>query len=195
MIKHMTVTDALAAADLAASQGSGADVEEALWHLAEAVRAGLAPLPDGMAEAMAADAERAARTMAPPVPGITRNGGYTVRSVIHMHDAVPGLLAEYLVACDDERGYWVTWHAYVMDGARAGRLTYDGGNYFQSLGGVGANRQAALADLAVRAGTMSGPSGVAARIAREVTRYHSALSPVPAEDRRMAARLLKWASR
>lgn len=150
MIKHMTVTDALAAADRLVADPSEAVREDALWNLAEAVRAELAPVPD-TAE-LAAEAERAARTMAPPVPGVTRNAGYTVRAVIHMADAEPGSLAWWLVAAEDAgRDAWVTWNAYAQDGPRAGQLSYDAGHYFHTPDAA-RNRSAALRSLARRAG-------------------------------------------
>jgi hypothetical protein len=93
-----------------------------LYHeLEDAVRAQLAPLPEGEAERTTAEAEHTARTMAPPVPGVTRNAGYTVQAVYHVHDAERGLLEQWVVACEDaERGTWVTWNAYRQNG----RLTY-----------------------------------------------------------------------
>jgi hypothetical protein len=150
-----------------------------LYHeLEDTLRAQLASLPEGAAGRMAAEADRAARTMAPPVPGVSQNSGYTVRAVIHMHDAEPGLLEQWVVACQGSSGEWVTWNAY----SQGGRLAYEAGNYFGSTG-ERANRRAALADLAIRAGTMS---DVGLRIAHEVTRYHDI------EDRRMASRLRRW---
>ena len=92
-------------ADLAnftvASSGARAVV---LYHeLEDAVRAQLAPLPEGEADAMAAEAERAARTMAPPVPGVTSHNGYTVRAVIYDHAHADG----YLEACGKSTGVHV----------------------------------------------------------------------------------------
>jgi hypothetical protein len=161
-----------------------------LYHeLEDTLRAQLASLPEGAAGRMAAEADRAARTMAPPVPGVSQNSGYTVRAVIHMHDAERGLLANWSVAGENpETGAWVTWNAYMQDGTRAGKLSYDGGHYFNAVSGPSGlaradNRRRALADLAIRAGTMS---DVGLRIANEVTRYHDI------EDRRMASRLRRW---
>jgi hypothetical protein len=186
------VADALAGVDAAQGNDAGqfglGPVRElaALRDLAEAVRAELTRPSDSAA--MAAEADRDARTMAPPVPGVTVNAGYTVRAVIHMHDAVPGLLAEWLVACENERGEWAAWHAYMQDGPQAGRLSYDGGHYFQHPAGTRVNRTDALADLAVRAGTVH---AVAERIAATIEGNTYAA----AEDKRMAARLRKYFTR
>jgi len=181
-------------ADLAdftvASSGARAVV---LYHeLEDAVRAQLAPLPEGEADAMAAEAERAARTMAPPVPGVTSHNGYTVRAVIYDHAHADGYLEAWRVAGEDPEGRWVTWNAYAGDpsGSQAGRLSYDTGSYFGSPDPA-LNRTRALADLAVRAGILA---GVARRIADEIlSRPGTALFPVPAEDTRMARRLRAWA--
>lgn len=159
-----------------------------LYHeLEDTIRAQLAPLPEGEAERLAELAERTARTVPPPVPGVTRHNGYTFSAVIHMHDRKPGLLAAWLVAGGDERGHWVTWNAYDQDG----RLTYGLGHYFDGPDAKD-NRSRALADLAVRAGTMS---RVGLAIADEITRYHRETGPYTSserEDRRMASRLRKW---
>jgi hypothetical protein len=192
----MTVTDALAAYMNLPAGGPGTeqmtsirvDALDALYALRQAVHAELAPLPEGETTAMAAQAEAAARTMAPPVPGVTVNAGYTVRAVIHMHDAVPGLLAAWLVAAEDEHGAWVTWNAYMRDGSHAGQLSYDAGHYFQHPVGAKVNRIDALADLAVRAGTVH---VVAERIAATIEGYAYAAK----EDRRMAARLRRYFAR
>lgn len=162
-------------------------------HLADAVRAELAPLPAGEAGRMAAEAERAARTMAPPVPGVTQNTGYTVRAVIHVHDAKPGLLAAWVVACEDAgRGTWVTWDAYCQDGKQAGFLAYNDGHYFNSPARAcrdGLNRQRALADLAARAGLMP---EVAQLIADEMS---GTARTAAAEDRRAARRIRAFFAR
>lgn len=172
--------------------------DEFYRELELAVRAQLAPLPEGETGQMAAEAEHDSRTMAPPVPGVTRNAGYTVRAVIHAHDAERGLLANWSVAGENpETGAWVTWNAYMQDGTRAGKLSYDGGHYFNAVSGPSGlaradNRRRALADLAIRAGTMS---DVGLRIAHEITRYHDVTGPYTSgerEDRRMASRLRKW---
>lgn len=121
---------------------------EALRLLADAVRAELAPLPEGEAERMAAEADRDARTMAPPVPGVTQNAGYTIRDVIYANPAGSGLLESWYVTAENAgRGAWVTWVAYAMDGRNAGRLAYTWGHY----NGL-TTRAAALRDLASRAG-------------------------------------------
>lgn len=157
-----------------------------------------AGVPENIADELAAEAEHDSRTMAPPVPGVTRNAGYTVRAVIHAHDAERGLLANWSVAGENpETGAWVTWNAYMQDGTRAGKLSYDGGHYFNAVSGPSGlaradNRRRALADLAIRAGTMS---DVGLRIAHEITRYHDVTGPYTSgerEDRRMASRLRKW---
>ena len=158
-----------------------------LYHeLEDAVRAALTPVRGGT-DALAAQAERNARTMAPPVPGVTRNAGYTVRAVIHAHDAERGLLAAWWVAGEDpERGAWVTWNAYELDGSRAGRLSYDAGHYFTTMDPE-VNKRRALADLAVRAGLMS---TIALRIADEITQHEErAPDPAPPAARRAASYL------
>lgn len=162
-----------------------------------AVRAQLAPLPEGEADRLAEAAERDARTMAPPVPGVTANAGYTIRAVLPGHPASDGLLASWYVACEAESisGAWVTWTAYALDHpGREGYLSYDAGHYYDGPDPAD-NRDRALSDLAIRAGLMS---GVGLRIAEEVTRYHDLTAPFTtgqAEDRRMAARLRKWCGR
>jgi hypothetical protein len=133
--------------------------------------------------------------MAPPVPGVTRNAGYVVRAVIHAHDAVPGLLAAWWVACESDNGAWVTWNAYMRDGTEAGQLAYDGGHYFTGPGHLDHralhdgyspdNKQAALTDLAIRAGLMR---PVALRVADEIDAWTYA----EPEDRRMASRLRRY---
>lgn len=160
-----------------------------LYHeLEDVLRARLVPLPESETERLAAQAGRDARTMAPPVPNVTQHSGYTVRAVINHNPKVPGLLEAWWVALENpERGAWVTWNAYAGDpaGSQPGRLSYDGGHYFGSPDPQ-ANKKAAYADLAVRAGTMA---GVAILIAQDVLSYDS--SP---ENRRMASRLRKWAA-
>jgi hypothetical protein len=134
--------------------------------------------------------------MAPPVPGVTVNAGYTIRAVLPGHPAGDGLLESWWVAAEQD-GLWVTWEAYRLDGSQAGRLAYNAGSYFQSPTRAcreGLNQTRALGDLAVRAGLMS---EMAARIANEVTRYHAVTGPYTTgerEDRRMASRLRKWAA-
>lgn len=174
-----------------------------LYHeLEDALRARLVPLPEGEAERLAEAAERAARTMAPPVPGVTANAGYTVRAVICLHPHQNGLLESWAVACEDpERGVWATWTAYALDHpGRIGQLAYDTGHYFDMVSGPSGlgradNKRRALADLAIRAGLMS---EIGLRIADEITRYHDLTGPYTTgrtEDRRMARRLRKWCSR
>jgi hypothetical protein len=168
----------------------------AIATLASTVRDKIRPLPEGEAERLAAQAERDARTMAPPVPGVTVNAGHTVRAVLPGHPAGSGLLESWWVAAELDR-LWVTWEAYRLDGSQAGRLAYNAGHYFQSPTRAcreGLNRTRALGDLAVRAGLMP---EMAARIADEVTRYHAVTGPYTTgerEDRRMASRLRKWAA-
>jgi len=135
-----------------------------------------------------------AALLARPIPDVTRNASYTVRAVMSGHPAEPGLLASWWVAAEsDADNQWVTWEAYALDGSQAGRLGFNAGHYF---GGPdqAVNKRGALADLAVRAGTMP---EMAHRIADEVMRYAGNVnSPAVApEDKRMANRLRKWASR
>jgi hypothetical protein len=168
--------------------------DEFYLELETAVRAGLAPLPEGETGRMAAEADRAARTMAPPAPDVTRNVGYTVRAVMPGHPAGSGLLASWWVAAENTAdSQWVTWEAYALDGSRAGFLAYNAGHYF---GGPdqAVNKRGALADLGIRAGTMPDTALI---IADEVMRYAGNVnSPAVApEDKRMARRLRKWASR
>ena len=161
----------------------------ALTDLAAAVRTQLAPLPEGETERMAAQADRAARTMAPPVPGVTRNAGYIVRAVIHMHPHEDGLLEQWIVAAKDAAGTpnWVTWNAYQRDDSQAGTLAYDGGHYFFSPNPV-VNRRAALADLAERAGLVP---DMAQRIASLIG--NGPLST--AEEKRVARGLRRFSGR
>jgi hypothetical protein len=151
-------------------------------------------VPEGYADELAAEAEHAARTMAPPVPDVTRNAGYTVRAVMPGHPAGNDLLASWWVAAEDiADGGWVTWEAYALNGEQAGQLSYNAGHYFDGTDQA-VNRRGALANLAVRAGTMP---EMAHLIAAEVMRYAGNILPpsVKAEDQRMASRLRKWASR
>lgn len=124
--------------------------DEYYRELELAVRAQLAPLPAGEAEAMAAAAERAARTMAPPVPGVTRNAGYTIRDVIYANPAGGGLLESWWVTGEAGDGRWVTWLAYAQDGTQAGQLAYTWGHY----DGLDSHATA-LRDLADRAGIIT----------------------------------------
>jgi hypothetical protein len=119
-----------------------------------------------------------------PIPGVTRNAGYTVRAVM------PDGEAWWVAAEDPARGDWVTWHCAAGTGDFEGKLGYAWGNYFGSSDHA-ANRQRALADLAARAGTTR---TMAVRIADEITRYHRPpLTPAEREDKRTASRLRKWA--
>jgi len=102
------------------------------------------------ARELAAEAAREARTMAPPVPGITQNAGWTVRAVLPGHDASPGLLRSWWVAAEQDGG-WVTWEAYELDGSQAGKLAYNAGHYYD-MNSPASNRHQALANLAERAG-------------------------------------------
>jgi len=159
-------------------------------ELASTVRAALTPLPAGEADRMAAEADLAARTMAPPMPGVTRHNDYIVRAVIYRNPKVPGLLEAWWVAGEDTvTGHWVTWNAYAGDpaGSQAGRLSYDAGNYFEGTDAAG-NKHRAIGDLAVRAGTMP---EVARRIADEIAKYTYA----EPEDKRMASRLRRYFTR
>ena len=179
-------------ADLAdftvASSGTKAIV---LYHeLEDAVRAALTPLPAGEAGRMAAEADRAARTMAPPMPGVTRHNDYIVRAVIYRNPKVPGLLEAWWVAGEDVMtGHWVTWNAYAGDpaGSQAGRLSYDAGHYFGSTDAA-LNRKQALADLAERAGTMA---DMAERIASTIVNR----TRVTDEEKRTARGLRRFFGR
>lgn len=121
----------------------------------------LAPLPGDADE----PTTEAAQTTAPPVPGITRNNGYTVYAVLGHKPASPGLLESWIVAAADEHGEHVTWNACASDDG-SGRLHYDTGHYHNPGEGAGSE---ALVDLANRAGVFSAltglSSGVAARSA------------------------------
>ena len=173
-----------------------------LYHeLEDALRAELAPLPPEVEAELAAQAERDTRTMAPPVTGVTRHNGYIVRAVICCNPKVPGLLEAWWIAGEDpDNGHWVTWNAYAGDpaGSQAGRLSYDGGHYFDAPSGPSGlaradNKRRALADLAVRAGTTP---EIARRIAAEVTRSHPEHGPwnlTQKRERRLASALRQWA--
>ena len=179
------LTDILA--DLNAARSGTAAIN--LYHeLEDTLNARLAPLPEGEAERMAAEADRAARTMAPPAPDVTRNAGYTVRAVLPGHPAEPGLLESWWVAAEDaDRSAWVTWEAYKMDGTQAGKLAYNAGTYFDTASDPEVNRRRALADLSVRAGLM--PT-VALRIADEMIHGDGrVLDPVQPAARRAASYL------
>lgn len=153
--KTMTTAEALQAYLALPAGGPGtepvttirADALEALYDLRRAVQADLAPLPPDEAEQMARQAEHAARIMAPPVPGVTRNAGFTIRDVIYANPAGGGLLESWYVTGEAEDGRWVTWVAYAQDGSQAGRLAYTWGHY----DGLDSHA-AALRDLADRAG-------------------------------------------
>src|SRR5262249_6225259 len=69
-----------------------------------------------------------------PVPGVTRNAGYTVRAVMPN-----GRDGWYVAAEDADRGTWVTWACAAVDG----ELAYAWGHYFHS-GNQGENRTGAL---------------------------------------------------
>lgn len=125
------------------SNGFGDEVD-ADSIIEEAAQAHLAMLQPQNAGELAAEAEREARTMAPPVPGVTQNAGYTVRAVLPGHDAEPGLLASCYVAAEGPGGAWVTWNAYTRED---GHLSYDAGHYFHGPDA----RRLGLADLAERA--------------------------------------------
>jgi hypothetical protein len=126
----------------------------ALRYLAAAVRAQVAPAPD--ADELAADAERTARTTAPPVPGITENAGFTVYAVLPA-----GFGSWYVAARRDSDGERVTWLAETCPG---GTLAFSNGHYITR--GQSSDDEA-LADLAHRAGVFSAldrlASGMATR--------------------------------
>lgn len=162
-----------------------------LYHeLEDAVRAEFAPLPEGETDELAAQADRAARTMAPPAPDVTQNAGYTVRAVLPGHPAERGLLQSWWVAAERaDDGEWVTWEAYALDHpGKIGTLAYNSGHYFNAVSGPSglgraASKRRALADLAVRAGLTR---EIALRIADEMTRPGH---DTTAEDKRAARRL------
>jgi hypothetical protein len=117
----------------------------ALEILDATVREHLSPARD--ADELAAEAERAARTAAPPVPGVTQNMGYTVFAVLPGDPGGDGRLESWHVAAQDERGETVVWTAYNDDD---GTLHYEGGSYSQDT-----SRDEALAELARRGGVFS----------------------------------------
>lgn len=201
-ITEPTISDALARLDRAwvsivTKLGNG-DSLDAIASLAVAVRDQTRPLPPGKAGRMAREAEHAARTMAPPVPGVTVNPGtgHVVRAAIYLNPRSGGLLESWAVACEHPQdGTWVTWIAYATDRkGHEGTLVYDAGNYCHAPDPA-ANRSRALADLAIRAGVMG---EVGLRIADEIVRYHKLTAPFTTgevEDKRMASRLRKWCRR
>lgn len=137
----------------------------ALRELAETVRAELAPAAD--ADVLAAEAEAAARRMAPPVPGVTRNMGYTVFAVLPGSPAGNGTLASWHVAAQHDTGSTVTWTAYASeDGTNLG---YDGGHYtacYERTAGAQAEARAeALVSLADRASVFGALDELSARSA------------------------------
>jgi hypothetical protein len=142
------IAGALALADQ--SRETGAELI-ALRTPADEVRVRLAPADD--ADALAAEADRIARTTAPPVPGVTANPytGHVVYAVLGHKPASPGTLESWIVAAADEAGEHVTWTAYASDDG-SGRLHYDGGHYHSP--GEGTDSEA-LTDLANRAGIFS----------------------------------------
>ena len=162
----MSVTEALAEVDRASAGGMGQNIA-ALVNLAAAVRA--------------------TRTMASPAPDVTQNAGYTVRAVMPGHPAGNGLLESWYVAAENDNGSWVTWEAHALDGNQAGRLAYNAGHYFTSTDAA-LNRRHALADLAVRAGTMA---DMAERIANTIVNRTRATD----EEKRTARSLRAWAGR
>jgi hypothetical protein len=148
--------EALRLADAALNDPSSADREhEALYRLADAVRNALTPVRGGT-DALAAEADRTARTTAPPVPGVTQHTGHTVYAVLGHKPASPGLLESWIVAAADDRGEHVTWNAYASDDG-SGRLHYDTGHYHYP--GEGTDSEA-LVDLANRAGVFTALTGL-----------------------------------
>jgi hypothetical protein len=139
----------------------------ALRDLAAAVRAALAVPSD--ADELADAADREARSMAPPVPGVTRVGGYVVRALI----TTPGRNTAWFVAAEGDSehstGRWSTWRA---EQDSTGHLLFSCARFFNVRAGLTAadiqadlhnepetwrpdrphNRTAALASLAGRAG-------------------------------------------
>jgi hypothetical protein len=123
---------------------------------------------------------------APPRPDVTSNQGYTIRAVLPGSPATPGLLHSWYVAAQQDDGrQWVTWMAFRLDGSTDGQLGYTAGHYFYEPDAA-ENQRLALGDLAVRAGLMP-------VIARQIAGQVTAWTYAPAEDKRMASRLLKWA--
>ena len=129
-------------------------------------------------------------SQAVPIVDVTVNAGFTIRAVM------PDTPGSWWVAAEDTgRGVWVTWLCAAGTGDFAGTLGFAWGNYFGSPD-PGLNRLRALADLAVRAGTMP---GLAHRIADEILQWHPPaygdLTSDAREDRRMARRLRQGAGR
>jgi hypothetical protein len=96
-----------------------------LESLAAAVRADLEPDPGREAE-LAAEAAEAARTMAPPVPGVTENLGYVMFTVIDGTPGGNGQLRSWYVAGEREDGACAVWTACQRED---GTLSYEGGSY------------------------------------------------------------------
>jgi hypothetical protein len=111
-----------------------------------------------MAFQLAAEAEEAARTSAPPVPGVTRNNGYTVYSVMGVRTNITRRLSEnaWTVAAVSEAGEHVTWSAWATED---GRLAYGNGRY-HSGDEAAAN---ALIDLANRSNVFASLDELASR--------------------------------
>lgn len=133
-----------------AQYGSDFDADEelaALRRLAHVVRAQLKPGPG--AAALAAEAERAAQRMAPPVPGVTRNAGCVVYSVLEA-----GTRDWYVAAIRESDGARITWRA---EAASDGTLVYSGGNYHTRGQG---SADETLVDLANRAGVFGKLTGL-----------------------------------
>lgn len=173
--------------------GDEFEMRAALIQLADLVHDQLDKAGPAEADALAAEAAEAARTMAPPVPGVTVNAGYVIQAVMPGHPAEPGLLQCWYVAAERRRA-WVTWEAYMLDGERAGFLAYNAGHYFTGPDQA-VSKRAALADLAVRAGTMP---EIARRIADDVVRYHPEHGPwtlIQKRERQLAGALRTWAVR
>jgi len=139
-------------ADLDAADHRTRKARELRQELEDAVRAQLAQ--DGDAGELAAEADRIARTTAPPVPGVTVNPytGHTVYAVIRVNH-VPGEPSddEWIVAAQNDQGGHVTWRAGVSNDG-SGQLHYGAGHYHYP--GEGADSEA-LTDLANRAGVFS----------------------------------------
>jgi hypothetical protein len=123
----------------------------ALENLAELVQAELGKADPDEAERMAAEAAEAARTMAPPVPGVTENMGYVMFTVIDGERGGTGLLRSWYVAGQREDGACAVWTAYQGEN---GTLSYDCGSYVTRADRATARRMASLT-AAKRAGVLT----------------------------------------
>jgi hypothetical protein len=157
-----TVNDNRAELARAHESGAGDDSSEADAYLGALENLETAVLDQlgtaRMAFQLAAEAEEAARTSAPPVPGVTRNNGYTVYSVMGVRTNITRRLSEnaWTVAAVSEAGEHVTWSAWATED---GRLAYGNGRY-HSGDEAAAN---ALIDLANRSNVFASLDELASR--------------------------------